>query len=198
MARHKDPKGYTRGDRNGDSGPDAELRFADLLDNVKPLHDQHNNRADTQTPKIKPEPIPKQSIKDEKRVLQESIEVSYEVEDMQPGDVLSFCRSGIQNNIFKKLKKGQFNVGAELDLHGHTRPETQVALARFIQVSRENNIRCVRIIHGKGYGSSNQGPIIKPFVNKWLQQRNEILAFCSARPNDGGTGAVYVLLKTLR
>jgi DNA-nicking Smr family endonuclease len=56
----------------------------------------------------------------------------------------------------------------------------------------------VRIIHGKGYGSNNQGPIIKPLVNKWLQQRNEILAFCSARPNDGGTGAVYVLLKTLR
>ena len=190
MAQHKNSKGDTKSD--------ADLRFADLLDNVKPLHVDHHNRTDTHAPKLKPEPIPKESIKDEQRVLEESLEIGYEVDDMQPGDSLSFCRPGIQNNVFKKLKKGQFSVGAELDLHGHTRPEAQVALARFIQVSRENNIRCVRIIHGKGYGSSNQGPIIKPLVNKWLQQRNEILAFCSARPNDGGTGAVYVLLKTLR
>ena len=190
MAQHKNSKGDTKSD--------ADLRFADLLDNVKPLHGDHHNRTDTHAPKLKPEPIPKESIKDEQRVLEESLEIGYEVDDMQPGDSLSFCRPGIQNNVFKKLKKGQFSVDAELDLHGHTRPEAQVALARFIQVSRENNIRCVRIIHGKGYGSSNQGPIIKPLVNKWLQQRNEILAFCSARPNDGGTGAVYVLLKTLR
>lgn len=186
------------GDTKGDSNSDAELRFADLLDDVKPLRENHHNRAETHTPKLKPEPIPKERIKDEQRVLQESLEVSYELDDMQPGDSLSFCRPGIQNNVFKKLKKGQFSAGAELDLHGHTRAEAQVALARFIQSSRENNIRCVRIIHGKGYGSSNQGPIIKPLVNRWLQQRNEILAFCSARPHDGGTGAVYVLLKTLR
>ena len=190
MARDKGPKESSKSD--------SDLSFADLLDNVTPLHKEHHNRADTHTPKPKPDPIPKESIKDEQRVLQESLEVGYEVEDMQPGDSLSFCRSGIQNSVFKKLKKGQYSVGAELDLHGHTRPEAQVALAKFIQTSRENNIRCVRIIHGKGYGSSNQGPIIKPLVNKWLQQRNEILAFCSARPNDGGTGAVYVLLKTLR
>jgi len=190
MAQHKDSKGKLN--------PDDDLRFADLLDNVKPLHEEHHNRADIHRPKIKPEPIPKETIKDEQRVLQESLEVSLEVEDLQPGDSLSFCRPGIQKSIFKKLKKGQYSVGAELDLHGHTRPEAQVALAQFIKHSRENNIRCVRIIHGKGYGSNNQGPKIKPLVNKWLQQRNEILAFCSARPNDGGTGAAYVLLKSLR
>jgi len=115
---------------------------------------------------------------------------------MQPGDSLSYCGPGIQNSVFKKLKKGQYNIGAELDLHGYTRPEAQVALSKFVQASREENIRCVRIIHGKGMGS--KGPKLKPMVNKWLQQRKEILAFCSARPSDGGTGAVYVLLKALR
>ncbi|MFK7816172.1 MAG: Smr/MutS family protein [Gammaproteobacteria bacterium] len=190
MSQHKGPK--------RDSEMENKESFADLLDNVKPLHNDHQNRTDIQTIKPKPTPIPKETLKDEQRVLQESLEVSLEVEDLQPGDSLSFYRAGIQKTIFKKLKKGQYSIGAELDLHGHTRPEAQVALAKFIQHSRENNIRCVRIIHGKGYRSNNEGPKLKPMVNKWLQQRNEILAFCSARPIDGGTGAVYVLLKTLR
>jgi len=190
MSEHKDSK--------KDSKSDVNLRFADLLDSVKPLQEEHHNRADIHTPKPKPDPIPKETIKDEQRALQESLEVSLEVEDLQPGDSLSFCRSGIQKSIFKKLKKGQYSIGAELDLHGYTRPEAQVALAKFIQTSREDNIRCVRIIHGKGYRSNNQGPKLKPMVNKWLQQRDEVLAFCSARSNDGGTGAVYVLLKFLR
>ena len=93
------------GDTKRDSKSDAGQRFADLLDNVKPLHEDHHNRADTHAPKSKPEPIPQESLKDEQRVLQESLDVSYEVEDMQPGDSLSFCRPGIQNNVFKKLKK---------------------------------------------------------------------------------------------
>ncbi len=189
MTQRKDPKGASELDDN--------MSFADLLDNVKPLASNHNNRADTQILKPKPTATPKETLKDEQLVLQESLEVSLEVEDLQPGDSLSFCRSGIQKGIFRKLKKGQYSIGAELDLHGHTRPEAQVALAEFIQLTRKDNIRCVRIIHGKGYRSNNQGPKLKPMVNKWLQQRNEILAFCSARPNDGGTGAIYVLLKAL-
>ncbi len=183
-------------DTKDNSNIDEDMRFADLLDDVKPLNAEHHNRAAHQTPKLKP--TPNETLKDKQRVLEESLEVSLDVEDLQPGDSLSFCRSGIQKSIFKKLKKGQYNIGAELDLHGHTQVEAQVALAKFIQTVREDNIRCVRIIHGKGYGSNNQGPKIKPLVNKWLQQRSEILAFCSARPNDGGTGAVYVLLKSLR
>ena len=183
-------------DTKDNSNLDGNIRFADLLDNVKPLDAEHHNQATHKFPKPKPTPV--ETLKDRKRVLEESLEVSLDVEDLQPGDSLSFCRSGIQKSIFKKLKKGQYSIEAELDLHGHTRVEAQVALAKFIQAVREKDIRCVRIIHGKGYGSSNQGPKLKPMVNKWLQQRSEILAFCSARPSDGGTGAVYVLLKSLR
>ena len=196
MSQHKDSRGNLKGNTKQDSKSEDDLRFADLLDSVKPLHGDHHNRADIRAPK--PDPIPNETLKDKERVLVESLEVSLEIEDLQPGDSLSFCRSGIQKSIFKKLKKGQYKVGAELDLHGHTRPEAQVTLTKFIQLAREDDIRCVRIIHGKGYGSNNQGPKLKPMVNKWLQQRNEILAFCSARPSDGGTGAVYVLLKSLR
>jgi len=69
-------------------------------------------------------------------------------------------------------------------------------LNTFISEVRNRGLRCIRIIHGKGYGSSNQGPVIKPLVNQWLRKKAEILAFCSARPVDGGTGAVYVLVKS--
>ena len=172
-----------------------KTRFADLLNDVKPLHSDHSNRAKDMAPK--PDATPKQTLKDRQRVLEQSLDLSLEYEDLQPGDSLSFCRPGIQKNIFRKLKKGQYSIGAELDLHGITIAEAQPALTQFIQASREENIRCVRIIHGKGYGSSNKGPRLKPMVNQWLQKRNEILAFCSTRPHDGGTGAVYVLLKSL-
>ena len=181
--------------QQGSSKSNDNPRFADLLKEVKPLHADHSNLAEDNAPK--PKPIPKETLKDQQKVLQESLDVSLDYEDLQPGDSLSFCRPGVQKNIFRKLKKGQFSVSAELDLHGMTIAEAQPALTHFIQNSREENKRCVRIIHGKGYGSSNQGPRLKPMVNQWLQKRNEILAFCSARPMDGGTGAVYVLLKSL-
>jgi len=179
----------------GSSKSDNNPSFSELLRDVKPLRKDHSNKIEVNAPK--PAPMPKETQKDHKRVLKESLEISVEYEDLQPGDSLSFCRPGIQNNIYRKLKKGQFNTDAELDLHGMTVAQAQDALAHFIHTSRIANDRCVRIIHGKGYGSSNRGPRLKPMVNQWLQKRNEILAFCSARPADGGTGAVYVLLKSL-
>ena len=117
---------------------------------------------------------------------------------MQAGDVLSYCQPGIQKQVFRKLKRGQYSITTELDLHGLTRAEAEVELIDFIDYALTENIRCVRIIHGKGLGSNNNGPVIKPLVNRWLRRRDDILAFCSARPVDGGTGAVYVLLRSKR
>ncbi len=179
----------------GDSTSNESVHFADLLRDVKPLRSEHLNQAEHYA--SKPEPIPRETLEDQRRVIGESLETDPRLEDAQSGDSLSFCRSGIQKNIFRKLKKGHYNVGAELDLHGMTVAEAQFSLARFIQTARAANMRCIRIIHGKGYGSGNKGPKLKPMVNQWLQKRNEILAFCSARASDGGTGAVYVLLKSL-
>ncbi len=166
--------------------------FAELIDGVKALSDDDKVIHDTP----KPRPVPKQSHSDEQKVMEELLVSPTEHEDMQPGDSLSYVQAGIQKQVFRKLKRGQYSIGAELDLHGLTRLEAQQQLSQFINECRDRGIRCVRIIHGKGYGSNNQGPVIKPLVNQWLQRRAEILAFCSARPADGGTGAVYVLLKS--
>ena len=170
---------------------DEDKGFAELLGEVKLIS---TDRADPGKPK--PYPTPRQKERDQQQVMEELASCPIEIEDMQPGDTLSYAQPGIQKQVFKKLKRGQYSVGAELDLHGMTRVEAQASLDQFIAEARAHDIRCVRIIHGKGYGSSNQGPVIKPLVNKWLQYREEVLAFCSARPVDGGTGAVYVLLKS--
>ncbi len=182
--------------QKSNSSANNKTRFADLVKGVKPLELDHSNRIE-ESACPKPSPIPRETLKDQLRVLKESLDVSLEYKDLQPGDSLSFRGHRIQKNTFRKLKKGQYSVGAELDLHGMTIAEAQLALTQFLQSAREKNIRCVLIIHGKGYGSNNQGPKLKPMVNQWLQIRSEVLAFCSARPADGGTGAVYVLLKSL-
>lgn len=168
--------------------------FADMLDGVKVL--DKTDKVVHQMPK--PRPVPQQATRDEQKIMQELLisPNEYEHEDMQPGDSLSYAQSGIQKHVMRKLKRGQYSIEAELDLHGLTRNEAQQQLSEFIVQVRGSGIRCVRIIHGKGYGSSNHGPVIKPLVNQWLRKRDEILAFCSARPVDGGTGAVYVLVKS--
>jgi DNA-nicking Smr family endonuclease len=164
--------------------------FADLLGDVKVIS---SDRVIHQTPK--PRPVPHQANLDKERVIEELSVSSVEDEEMQMGDILSYVQPGVQKQVFRKLKRGQYSIEAELDLHGLTRIQAEEQLNKFIFEIRNRGIRCVRIIHGKGYGSTNKGPVIKPLVNRWLQQRSEILAFCSARPVDGGTGAVYVLVK---
>ena len=168
------------------------ISFADMLDDVKVLASSDKVVHDSP----KPRPVPVQSERDEEKIMQELLVSPNEYEEMQPGDSLSYFQPGIQKQVFRKLKRGQYSIEAELDLHGLTRDEAQQQLNEFIFDVRERGMRCIRIIHGKGYGSSNQGPVIKPLVNQWLRKRSEILAFCSARPVDGGTGAVYVLVKS--
>lgn len=170
---------------------EENLSFAELFGNVKPIS---SDRVVHHKPK--PHPTPRQTQRDEQQVMETLAIGPMEFEDMQPGDVLSYVQPGIQKQVFKKLRRGQYSVGSELDLHGMNRMEAQTSLTVFINEARQQNIRCVRIIHGKGHGSSNLGPVIKPLVNTWLQRREDVLAFASARPVDGGTGAVYVLLKS--
>ena len=115
--------------------------------------------------------------------------------DVGPGDVLSFARGGVRRREIERLRRGRFRVEADLDLHGRVVADAVVALDRFLDDSRRRGWRCVRIVHGKGFGSRNGLPIMKAHVDRWLRARSEVLAFCSATPPDGGTGAVYVLLR---
>ena len=127
----------------------------------------------------------------------EMLSGDFELSELETGDELWFARPGLQHQVLRKLRRGRTSVGAELDLHGMIVAEAHQAVDGFIRRVREANIRCVRIIHGKGNGSLHQRPILKGKVDVWLRRRDEVLAFASARPEDGGTGAVYVLLKGL-
>jgi len=119
----------------------------------------------------------------------------YQTEEVESGEELHFSRPGLQHGVIKKLRRGQFTIAAELDLHGMIVTEARDALLEFIHEARRHRARCVRIVHGKGHGSAGKLPILKNRLNNWLRQIDGVLAFCSTRPEDGGTGAVYVLLK---
>jgi DNA-nicking Smr family endonuclease len=140
-------------------------------------------------------PYPKQRDLDEQLVRQEMLSDEFEPVDLETGEELLFMRPGIQRQIFAQLRRGHFSITTELDLHGMIAREAQVEVADFLRHCRENNTRCVKIVHGKGNGSWQKQPVLKNKLNQWLRQRDEVLAFCSARPCDGGTGAIYVLLK---
>jgi DNA-nicking Smr family endonuclease len=109
-------------------------------------------------------------------------------------DVLSFSRSGLQHNVLKKLRQGKNPIEHGVDLHGLTVAQARDELLTFFAECEAGGVRNALIVHGKGYRSKNK-PVIKPMVNRWLQAMDNVLAFHSAQPRDGGNGAVYVLLK---
>ncbi|MBI3560481.1 MAG: Smr/MutS family protein [Gammaproteobacteria bacterium] len=139
-------------------------------------------------------PIPKQRQRDDHQVLHASLSDPLDP-DLQTGDELIFARDGVQPILLRKLRRGQLRIDAELDLHRLNREQARTAISGFLTECVALQQRCVRIIHGKGLSSFNKHPVLKGLVNHWLQQRDEVLGFCSARPNDGGTGALYVLLR---
>jgi DNA-nicking Smr family endonuclease len=110
-------------------------------------------------------------------------------------DALSFSRPGVRPQTLRNLKRGRYPVEDELDLHGLSQAAARDQLANFIVWNREAGRRCVRVVHGKGYRSGARGPVLKIAVNTWLKRHSDVLAFASARAIDGGTGAVYVLLR---
>ena len=112
-------------------------------------------------------------------------------------ETLSFSRSGLQHNVLKKLRQGKHPIEHDLDLHGLTVIEARKALVEFLEECEIADIRYTIIVHGKGFRSKDK-PIIKPMVNRWLRATDRVLAFHSAQPKDGGTGAVYVLLKKIK
>ena len=111
------------------------------------------------------------------------------------GEPLAFQRAGVRTQVVRRLRRGLIPIEDELDLHGLSQLTARYRLAEFLVVSRAAGRRCVRIIHGKGYRSGARGPILKIAVDLWLRRHLDVMAFTSARAIDGGTGAVYVLLR---
>jgi len=129
-------------------------------------------------------------------VLREAIEAPLSFEDrLDTGDEAAYLRTGLPRRVLTDLRRGRWVVQGELDLHGLTRDEARASLARFIALSLQQGRRCLRVIHGKGHGSPGRMPVLKHLSRGWLAQREDILAFCQARPHDGGDGALLVLLQ---
>jgi len=155
-------------------------------------------RSEPRMPRHAPKPpsVPIQTLLDEKQALTDSLSDHDPWADgFETGEELCFLRPGLPQNTLRKLRRGHWVIQRELDLHGLTRTEARVLLAEFLNNAVRTGHRCVRIIHGKGLGSKNREPVLKNQVRIWLMQRDEVLAFCQARPMDGGSGAVIVLLK---
>lgn len=146
-----------------------------------------------------PRPIPKQFIRDEKQALLDSLSDHYlPPEELESGEELLYVREGHAPDLVKKLRRGHWVVQAVLDLHGYQVDPARQATAEFLAACKKQGLRCVRIIHGKGYGSKNREPVLKNKLRSWLMQRDEVIAYAQARREDGGGGAVIVLLKPAR
>lgn len=117
------------------------------------------------------------------------------LEELEYGETLSYRADGVQEAVIRRLRRGHYRIDGNLDLHGYNRHQARLAVVDFLAECQGRMWRCVRIVHGKGNGSPNSGPVLKTHVDSWLRRRKDVIAFCSARPNDGGTGAVYVLLR---
>jgi DNA-nicking Smr family endonuclease len=143
-----------------------------------------------------PPPIAVQHQLDEQRVLHEAISDEFDASTLLDiDDALSFRRPGIGTDVTRKLRKGDWTLQGEIDLHGLRREEAREALAAFIRDAHRRGWRCVRVVHGKGLGSPGKTPVLKGRVQSWLIQKNEVLAFVQARGDEGGAGALVVLLK---
>jgi DNA-nicking Smr family endonuclease len=110
----------------------------------------------------------------------------------------TFVRAGIQKAVLKELRSGRITLQDELDLHGFTVLEAEQELRAFLQNKQtRDGQRAVRVIHGKGRGSPNQKSVLKEKVQEWLRQSEAVLAFCPAGLEDGGSGALRVLLRRI-
>lgn len=170
---------------------DADL-FREAVKDVAPLRDP----GKVSHPVERPEPLPFQRIQDERQVLEESLSDQVDLEaDIESGEALSFLREGMSPQVLRRLRQGYWAVQREIDLHGLRLDDARPLLVDFLGHAARHGLRCVRVIHGKGRRSKNGEPVLKPKVASWLIQRGDVLAFCEARPNDGGSGAVIVLLR---
>jgi DNA-nicking Smr family endonuclease len=143
-----------------------------------------------------PPPIPRQRQCDERAALRESITAPVLLDlHLEGGDEAAWLRPGMPPNVLRDLRRGRWVVQAHLDLHGMTRDEARHHVTVFLRECLVREQRCVRIVHGKGLGSPRREPVLKKLVLGWLGQRREVLAFCQARPAEGGAGAVTILLR---
>ncbi|MDE2263868.1 MAG: Smr/MutS family protein [Gammaproteobacteria bacterium] len=183
-----------------DTGEDARL-FRDAVRDVKPLNSASVSANAPGNPpgrpsRRRPRPAARFSRADRLAVLEESLRDNVIDPALASGEELVFHREGVQASVLRKLRRGDYRVQGEIDLHGLTVAEAKQALRDFLGLALMRQWRCVRIIHGKGLRSGHRGPVLKGMVGAMLRKLGPVLAYVSARQVDGGTGAVYVLLSS--
>lgn len=168
--------------------------FIQAVGAVRPL--PHRHRAQRKALALPlPPPIPRQRIADEQRVLLEALSDEFDFSTLLETDShLSFKRPGLGTDVLRKLRRGDWAIQAQIDLHGLRREEAREALAGFVRQAAKQGVRCVRVVHGKGLGSPGKTPVLKQRVHSWLIQKAQVLAFVQAKPSEGGAGALVVLL----
>jgi len=165
--------------------------FRNAMSGIKPLAKDNRVPASKQRAKLRAN----FHRADEEAVMAEILDDDFDTPEHDNGGALRFQRQHVGRRTMRKLARGGYSVQAEIDLHGMTLAEAMPRLRDFIEYSASQDRLCVRVVHGKGLGSGERGPVLKGAVNAWLRRWNNVLAFVSARQVDGGMGAVYVLLQ---
>lgn len=180
-------------------GPRVQVPAEDIAMFRHAVRDAHpikrSNRSAT-TGATAPPPVPVQSLLDAHDALKESVSGRMDWEQMmETGEELVFLRPGLSRDILRRLRRGHWVVQDHLDLHGMNTEQARHLLAQFLSASSKRALRCLRIVHGKGLRSPNREPVLKNKVRVWLARRDDVLAFCQAPANQGGAGALLVLMR---
>jgi len=165
--------------------------FTRAVGKVAPIANQERVWSPPQRPSTRP----LQQDLDNEAVMHESMSDEFDISTLlDVDDQLSFRRPGISTDVTRKLRKGEWSIQGQIDLHGLRSDEARNAMGQFIRDAKRMGWRCVRVVHGKGLGSPGKEPVLKSKVQRWLVQKNEVLAFVQAKPSDGGGGALLVLM----
>jgi DNA-nicking Smr family endonuclease len=172
--------------------PDDLAAFRAAVADARPLPDSgrvhHEGRP--------PAPRPLQHLADEQAALHESLHGPIALQDrLEGGDEASYLRPGLALSVLRDLRRGRWVIQDEIDLHGLNRDGARHLLGEFLAGALHRGLRCVRVIHGKGLGSPGRQAILRSLVRGWLMYRIDVLAYCQAKPQDGGEGAMMVLLR---
>ena len=168
--------------------------FLRAIGAVQPLQASARHEKAGQT--ARPAPLPRQRQQDERAALRETLSDEFDASTLLHVDEhLSYLRAGIGPDVPARLRRGQWAVQRQIDLHGLRVDQARQALAAFIAAACRSGVRCVRVVHGKGHGSPGKTSVLRAKVPGWLIQKHEVLAFVQARPPDGGAGALLVLLR---
>lgn len=166
--------------------PEDAALFRDAIGEVRRIE------AEAAVPeRPRPEPEARRFAQDEAEALVESRSPGTETGD---GELVAWRKPSLDERVLRQLKRGEFSISDEIDLHHLRAAEAEALLKRFLNEARGGFHPCVRIVHGKGLRSEG-APVLKQIVDRVLRQRGDVIAFASAPQGQGGSGAVLVLLE---